>query len=299
MAVPKKYWVPATITASAIIIAAIISKIIILHNPIYLPPGSRVEIIAPYISPIQETVIGRGPSPAVLSPEEEKLYYEARNLKEAGVYTDALKRLDELISKRPDYVNAYIVRGRIYFENLGQYQNAIKDFTQALRIEPDNKYALYDLGLTYHHLGELSQAILWNQKALNQDPNLIPAIYNHAIYNMDYGEKLKDTTYYIKAIDLYKEVILRNKEFATWAMFNLAALYARLFKEERNQRRRDYLVGEVVRLLDTFIEREGFHGFKEVTGELHVAYVEDLEAISNDPRYKNMIEKWRGRFNLK
>jgi tetratricopeptide (TPR) repeat protein len=233
----------------------------------------------------------------------KEFYDEACKLKEDGAYNDALKKLGELISIRDDYVNAYIVRGRIYLENLQQYQNALEDFRQVLKIEPNNKYALFDLGLTYYYLGDLSMAIEWNQKAMDQDPDLIIAIYNHAIYHVDYGAKYNVDSSYREAIELYENVKGRDREFAVSAMFNLAALYARLAEQESNKTTKDQYIKEAVALLDGAIEKDrekgleqGLERLKKVTGEIYVPYCKDLKTIYEDPDYQRMIEKWRDDF---
>jgi tetratricopeptide (TPR) repeat protein len=240
--------------------------------------------------PIHPNAIGVAILP--LSPQEKELYDQAVNLWRDGIYTDALRKLDKLISMRPDYVDAYIVRGRIYLEKLKQYQNAKGEFKSGLAKDPHNKYLLYDLGLTYYYMGDFNQAIQFNDSALAQDPDLIIAIYNHAIYHVEYGEKSKDTSYYRKAIGLYENVIARDREFTVSAMFNLAALYARLTKQEKDKNTKDQYVKKAVELLDRAIDREGCERLKKVTGEIHVQYGEDLEAIRHDPDYKRMIEKW-------
>lgn len=257
-------------------------------------------LLPPIIRHFKQKKNGRKKSP--LSLQEKKLYDQAKMSWKDGVYTDALKELNKLISLRRDYVNAYIIRGRIYLEKLQQYQNALEDFRQALKIEPDNKYALFDLGLTYYYLGDLSMAIEWNQKAMDQDPDLIIAIYNHAIYNVDYGAKYNVDSYYREAIELYENVKGRDREFAASAMFNLATLYARLAGEEKNQTTKAGYVKAAIRLLEGAIEKdeatekEGLERLKKITGEISEQYGKDLEIIHQEPNYKKMIEKWKDRF---
>ncbi len=251
-------------------------------------------IVLPLVSPPEDHV---GVNIRPLSPELKELYDQAVMLWKDGVYTDALIELNKLISVRPDYVNAYIIRGRIFLDNLKQYQNAVVEFKRGLAKDSHNKYLLYNLGLSYYYLGDLNQAIQWNQKAMDQAPDLIIAIYNHAIYYVDYGKKYDDDSYYLKAIELYENVIKRDREFAAAAMFNLAALYARLAKQEKDKNTKDQYVKKAVELLDRSIEKEGLERLRKVTGEIHVQYGEDLEAIRYDSGYSKMIEIWERRFH--
>jgi len=231
-----------------------------------------------------------------LSTEEKELYTEGTRLWLGGFYNNALKKLEEVLSMKPDYANAHIIRGRIYLENLKQYQNALEEFRKGLDKDSDNKYLLYNLGLTYYYLRDLSLAIEWNQRALDQDPDWIIAIYNSALYHVDYGEKYKDEVSYLKAIDLYENVIERDREFAAAALFNLAALYARLAKQKSDKTTKDQYVKLAVELLDRAIEKEGVERLKKIAGEISVPYGEDLKAIHEEPAYKAMIGKWKNRF---
>ena len=46
-------------------------------------------------------------------------------------------------------------RGR----NLGQYERAIIDYSEAIRLNPQDSIAYYNRGLAYHHLEQDEQAI--------------------------------------------------------------------------------------------------------------------------------------------
>jgi tetratricopeptide (TPR) repeat protein len=232
------------------------------------------------------------------SPSPPELYNQALRLWDQGACSDALAMLDEIISKRPDYVDAYNTKGRIYMDCLKQYQNAVDEFKRGLEKDPKDKYLLYNLGLAYAWLGDIKQAMQWNQEALDHDQDFIIAIYNQAINYVDYGKEYKDTTYYFKAIDLYENVINRDQEFVVSAMFNLADLYARLAEQESDSSIKAQYIKNAVELLDKAIEKEGPERLKKVTGEIYVPYGEDLKAIYSDPGYKKMIEKWKSRFSL-
>jgi tetratricopeptide (TPR) repeat protein len=203
------------------------------------------------------------------------------------------------IEKEVPYDEAWRLSGRIHLENLEQYQSAVDSLRKALEKDPHNKYLLYYLGYAYYKIRDLKLAIEYNQKALYQDPDLIIAIYNSALYYVDYGEKYKDDTSYRKAIDLYQNVISRDQEFAASAMFNLAALYARLAKQESNKTTKDQYVKKAVELLDRAIEKDvekgpaqGLERLKKITGEIPVPYGEDLQPIRKDLDFIKMVEKW-------
>ena len=47
----------------------------------------------------------------------------------------AIEEFDEAIELDPNYASAYLARGYVY-RVLGQYQNAINDYTIAIQAEP-------------------------------------------------------------------------------------------------------------------------------------------------------------------
>ena len=232
------------------------------------------------------------PKAKPLSPEEMEILGSAYRLKEIGAYQEAIERANLLISHRPDMVEPYLLKGTIYMENLRQYDRAVDQYKKALRFDRSNRAALYDLGLTYYRMGKLEDAIKWNQKALDQDPDFILAIYNHAIYCFDYGKKHNNPRYFTKAIKLYKDVIRRNQEYAESAMFNLAALYAELYKSEKDQKTKNQYVKEAVSLLDRAIERGRLERLRKVTGKTPVPYGNSLKKISRHLTYRELIAKW-------
>lgn len=231
-----------------------------------------------------------------LSLHERELFEKAWMAREHGDHPEAIRLLNQLVALQPGYTNAYVSKGRIYLENLKQYSVAANQFKKALDVDPSNRAALYDLGLTYYHMGNLNEAIKWNQKALDKHPDFVAAIYNHAIYCVDYGEKYNNPLYLKKAIKLYKDVVRRDREYAESAMFNLAALYAQFSKREKDRKIRNQYVKEAVSLLDKAIERGGLERLRKVTGEITVTYGRDLKILHREPAYKRMIVKWKKLF---
>ena len=58
----------------------------------------------------------------------------------AKQYENAIQEFNEAIRIEPDYVHAYQNRGVSYYF-LDQYETAIADFTKAIRLDPDNALA--------------------------------------------------------------------------------------------------------------------------------------------------------------
>jgi tetratricopeptide (TPR) repeat protein len=244
-----------------------------------VPKARRIERAVPEMKP--------------LSPGQMEILGSAFQLRRIGAYEEALERADLLISHRPDRIEPYILKGTIYLENLKQYESALEQFKRVLDLDPSNRAALYDLGLTYYYMGDLDEAIKWNQGALNRDPDFVLAIYNHGIYCVDYAQKYNKPKYLDEAKRLYKDVITRDQDYAESAMFNLAALYAELYKSEKDRKAKNQYVREAVSLLDEAIERGGLERLRKVTGQAPVPYGDSLKKISHHPLHKKLIAKWK------
>jgi len=65
-----------------------------------------------------------------------------------GQQQQAIQDYDEAIRLKPDDAVAYNDRGIIY-GTLGQYQRAIKDYNEAIRLKPDNAAAYNNRGAAY------------------------------------------------------------------------------------------------------------------------------------------------------
>lgn len=72
------------------------------------------------------------------------------------------------IQKKPRAVT-YIFFG-VFLSKKGRIQKGIQCFQQALKLEPQNEEAFYNLGITYHHLGRYEIAERHLRRAVEIDP---------------------------------------------------------------------------------------------------------------------------------
>jgi formylglycine-generating enzyme required for sulfatase activity len=66
--------------------------------------------------------------------------------------------------------NSFIEKGLEYFKNQN-YKQAVVEFQEAIRLQPENAYAQYCLGLSYANLKQWSEAIEPLRKALSLEPH--------------------------------------------------------------------------------------------------------------------------------
>ena len=81
-----------------------------------------------------------------------------------GEYQSAIADYTEAIRLNPEYATAYHNRGYSY-DDLGEYEKAIADYTEAIRLNPEYANAYYNRGLSYQNLKDKDQAIKSFQQA--------------------------------------------------------------------------------------------------------------------------------------
>ncbi|MDR1325554.1 MAG: tetratricopeptide repeat protein, partial [Treponema sp.] len=100
----------------------------------------------------------------------------------------------------PKTAGAFLDRG-IALASQGEYESAIVDYTQAIRLDPNYALAYYNRGVAYHNKGDYDRAIADYTQAIRLDPNYALA-YNsrgNAYYNKeDYDRAIADYTQVIR-----------------------------------------------------------------------------------------------------
>ena len=115
-------------------------------------------------------------------------------------YQKAIDDLTQVIKINPDYGNTYISRGAVYDE-MGEYAEAIQDYTQAIKIDPNDEYSYFFRGISYHNMEDYSAAIQDYTEAIKINPNYENAYFNRGFlyYEMgDYPSVIQDYTEAIK-----------------------------------------------------------------------------------------------------
>ena len=115
------------------------------------------------------------------------------------------------------YAEVYSNRGNAY-RKLGKYDRAIKDYNEAIRIEPDYAEAYYNRGNAYSKNGEAARAIQDYNKALALKPDYVEVYNNRGNIFLDKGELNR-------AIADFNKVIVLNPEYAK-AYMNLGNVYS-------------------------------------------------------------------------
>jgi tetratricopeptide (TPR) repeat protein len=117
-----------------------------------------------------------------------------------GKYEEAVKDYDEVIRVEPNYALAYNNRGLANYHK-GNYDQAIADFNEALRLNPNYADAYNNRGLAYYAKGDLDKALADYNQAITHDDGLALA-YNGRAYvylaKKDHRQAVTDVAQAIK-----------------------------------------------------------------------------------------------------
>ncbi|MCK4706900.1 MAG: sulfotransferase, partial [Gammaproteobacteria bacterium] len=97
-----------------------------------------------------------------------KRIQEILQLAQSGQLTDALKKCERLIKKKPGDVNFLLVAASLYAQS-NQYEKIIDYCLRAIRIEPKNTSALYNLGVAYLFLKDYENTIKYTLPLIKLD----------------------------------------------------------------------------------------------------------------------------------
>jgi len=99
------------------------------------------------------------------------------------------------------FVYELIEKGNMSF-NKSKYEEAVKWYDQALKIDPKSIDALNGKGLVFNKLGRYEEAITWFDKAIEIDPNFVDALYNKGGALAELGKYDEAIVWTNKALDI-------------------------------------------------------------------------------------------------
>jgi tetratricopeptide (TPR) repeat protein len=103
-------------------------------------------------------------------------------------YDSALVEVYQALRINPNYMLAYHLRGQLNY-NKGDYDSALRDYTESIRLDPGIAVFYYNRALVYYNKKEYDRALTDFDAALRLDPN-----YSNAIIMRDTALREKDDT---------------------------------------------------------------------------------------------------------
>ncbi len=128
-------------------------------------------------------------------------FYLADSYFQNGDYEKAITNYDQALKLKPNTAGAYNDRG-IACKRQGKYIEAVADYNQAIHLNPDLAEAYGNRGLAYHEKGEYTLAIADYNRALEISPNFAEVYYNRGNSYQAQGAYTLAITDYSQALKL-------------------------------------------------------------------------------------------------
>jgi len=122
-------------------------------------------------------------------------------LHNAGKIDEAIAEYSEAIRLDPELVEPYNNRGAAYNDK-GEYALAVKDLKRAIELDPSFAMAYNNLGNSYLGMGDYERAILEYTEAIERDENLLEAHANRGMLLAKLGRDAEARYDLEKCIDL-------------------------------------------------------------------------------------------------
>jgi len=113
--------------------------------------------------------------------QKRDLYKKGLNSMSSEKFQEAIRSFDLALRIDPDYVDAWIKRGYAHF-HLNEYTVAIASYDRAIDIDINNAEAWNMKGLAYYKMKNFEKAIDCCEKAVDINPNDGMSWYNKACY---------------------------------------------------------------------------------------------------------------------
>ena len=133
-------------------------------------------------------------------------FYQGLAKQKEGKHKEAIKDYDQAIKLNPDLTEAYNNRGNAK-SRLKQYPEAIKDYDQAIKLNPDLAEAYNNRGIAKSDLKQYQEAIKDHDQAIKLNPEYAEAYNNR-------GNAKSGLEQYQEAIMDYDQAIKLNPDLA-------------------------------------------------------------------------------------
>ena len=106
------------------------------------------------------------------------------NYEQKGQYDKAISEYTKAIEINPKLTGAYLVRGQCYTQK-GQYDRAIADYNKAIEIDPEDFVTFLLRSQAYLQKGQYDKAISDANKAIEMKPNFAEPYMARGLIYMD------------------------------------------------------------------------------------------------------------------
>jgi tetratricopeptide (TPR) repeat protein len=235
-----------------------------------------------------------------LDPQQQRVRMTlATVLIRNGLFNEALGHLDELINQNPNLTIAYYYRGRVRIE-LGNYQEAEKEYLHALELDDSMEPAIFDLASLYQMEKRFEEAIKLYEKLVGLYPaNRVAKERLIGLYNnlgqtdstirlledikrgSEPGDPIRQTLglFYLRQGKFAESIAELDLIITAWPKDNKSRYYLAIAYEEN---------GEPEKALEHFrMIQQGSEYF--INSQIHTTYILDAKGESDEAI--NVIKK--------
>jgi len=107
----------------------------------------------------------------------DALMARATEAMQSGQYAEAIKLLDQVVKKKPEFAEGWNRRATVHYL-AGELRKSIADCDEVLKRNPGHFGALSGLGQIYLQLDDEQKALEWFRRALEVNPNMLSVEMN-------------------------------------------------------------------------------------------------------------------------
>lgn len=213
------------------------------------------------------------PSQPIRTKNAEDYYNEGIEKLDRKDYQGAIEDFNQAIKIAPDHGEAHLKRGNSrYF--LGNKQSVIEDYTRAIEINPNYAEAYSNRGDLCYELGDYQAAIKDYNQAIEINPNYANAYFKRGIVRIYLGD-------YQVAIEDYTQAVKINPNYAE--SYFLRG-YARIYLGDYLAAIKDYT--QAIEINPNYVDAYNNRGFIFYNLGHYQAAIEDYDrAIKINPNY--------------
>ncbi|NEQ75011.1 MAG: serine protease [Okeania sp. SIO2C9] len=235
--------------------------------------GNPIPVIS--TSPTRENQTLRNSANPTLSQSQNAAIYISQGIIYTiqGQYDKAIADFNQAIRLNPKYAEVYIARGAAYGIQ-GKYEKALTDFNQAIRLNPKHAEAYNGRASVYYEQGEYEKAIADFNQAIRLNPKHAEAYNGRASVYYEQGE-------YEKAIADLNQAIRLNPKHAD--VYNYRGI---VYRKQREYEKAIADYNQAIQLNPKYPEAYNNRGIVyRKQGKYEKAIADYNQAIQLNPKY--------------